>query len=111
MELLKKEGLVYSAEFHSRLAPIILSLLLSALAVPLSQTSPRQGQYLRLGVGLFIYIVVTNFINVGTSWIVHGKVPAIVGLWWVYAILLMLVALLLMQQVGFRYLFSKGKSS
>lgn len=109
LELIKKDGLVYTAEFHSRLAPILLCLLLSALAVPLSQTSPRQGQYFRLGIGLFIYIVVTNLINIGKSWIVHGKVPAMLGLWWVHAILLSLVILLLMQQVGFRYLFSKGK--
>lgn len=109
LELMKKEGLIYTAEFHSRLAPVILCLLLSALAVPLSQTSPRQGQYLRLGLGLIIYIVVTNLINVGKSWIVHGKVPAMLGLWWVYAVLLMLVIFLLMHQLGFRYLFSKGK--
>lgn len=109
LELIKKDGLIYKAEFHSRLAPIILCLLLSALAVPLSQTSPRQGQYLRLGLGLFVYIMVTNLINVGKSWIVHGTVPSIVGLWWIHAILLTLVIFLLMQQVGFRYLFSKGK--
>ena len=111
LELIKKEEPVYKAEFHSRLAPIILCLLLSALAVPLSQTSPRQGQYLRLGIGLFVYIMVTNLINVGKSWIVHGTVPSIVGLWWVHAILLILVIVLLMQQVGFRYLFSKGKQT
>ena len=109
LELIKKEGLVYKAELHSRLAPILLCLLLSALAVPLSQTSPRQGQYLRLGIGLFIYIIVTNFINVGKSWIVHGTVPAMLGLWWVHGLLLMMVIFLLMQQVGFRYLFSRSK--
>lgn len=108
-ELIKKEGLIYTAEFHSRLAPVMLCLLLSALAVPLSQTSPRQGQYLRLGIGLFIYIVVTNLINVGKSWIVHSKVPPMLGLWWVHAILLVLVVFLLMHQLGFRYLFSKEK--
>ena len=109
LELMKKEGPVYTAEFHSRLAPIILCLLLSALAVPLSQTSPRQGQYLRLGIGLVIYIVVSNFINIGKTWIAQGKVPPELGLWWVHTTLLILVILLLMQQVGFRYLFSKGK--
>jgi len=109
LELIKKEGLIYTAEFHSRLAPVMLCLLLSALAVPLSQTSPRQGQYLRLGLGLLIYIVVTNLINVGKSWIVHGKVPPMLGLWWVHAILLTLIIVLLMQQLGFRYLFSKEK--
>lgn len=109
LELIKKEGLIYKAEFHSRLAPVILCLLLSALAVPLSQTSPRQGQYLRLGLGLFIYIVVTNLINIGKTWIVHGKVPPMLGLWWIHAILLALVIFLLMHQLGFRYLFSKRK--
>ena len=109
LELIKKEGLIYKAEFHSRLAPVILCLLLSALAVPLSQTSPRQGQYLRLGLGLFIYIVVTNLIHIGKTWIVHGKVPSALGLWWVHGILLALVIFLLMQQLGFRYLFSKEK--
>lgn len=109
LELIKKEGLIYKAEFHSRLAPVILCLLLSALAVPLSQTSPRQGQYLRLGLGLFIYIVVTNLINIGKTWIAQGKVPSMLGLWWVHAILLTLVIFLLMHQLGFRYLFSKEK--
>jgi len=109
LELIKKEGLIYKAEFHSRLAPVILCLLLAALAVPLSQTSPRQGQYLRLGIGLFIYIVVTNLISIGKTWIAHGKVPPMLGLWWVHAILLILVIFLLMHQLGFRYLFSKEK--
>ncbi|MCW8901971.1 MAG: LPS export ABC transporter permease LptF [Gammaproteobacteria bacterium] len=109
LELIKMEGSIYKAEFHSRLAPVILCLLLSALAVPLSQTSPRQGQYLRLGIGLLIYVVVTNLINIGKTWVAFGKVPSILGLWWVHAILLTLVIILLMQQVGFRYLFSKGK--
>lgn len=110
LELIKEEGLIYKAELHSRLAPIMLCLLLAALAVPLSQTSPRQGQYLRLGIGLVIYIVVTNLINVGENWIEKGKVPAMLGYWWIYAILIVLIIFLLMQQVGFRYLFSKRKN-
>jgi len=107
LELIKKDGLIYKAEFHSRLAPILLALLLSALAVPLSQTSPRQGSYLRLGIGLLVYIVVTNLISLGKTWIAQGNVPSLVGLWWVHAILLFFVIILLMHQMGFRYLFAK----
>lgn len=110
LELIKKDGLIYKAEFHSRLAPILLCLLLSALAVPLSQTSPRQGSYLRLGIGLLVYIVVTNLIGIGKTWITQGTVPSMVGLWWVHSILLIVVIILLMQQFGFRYLFFKNKS-
>lgn len=105
LDLLKKDNLIYKAEFHSRLAPVILCLLLSALAVPLSQTSPRQGQYLRLGLGLLAYIVVTNLISIGRTWIAHGDVPTSLGLWWVHAIMLLIVIIALMHQLGFRYLF------
>ena len=107
LDLLKKDDLNYKAEFHYRLAPVVLCLLLSALAVPLSQTSPRQGQYLRLGLGLLVYIAVTNLINIGRIWIVKGDVPHQLGLWWVHALMLLLVIVVLMYQLGFRYLFSK----
>lgn len=107
LDLIKKDGVIYVTEFHSRLAPIFLCILFSVLAVPLSQTSPRQGRYLRLGLGLLIYIVFTNFINIGKSWIIDAKVPTELGLWWVYAIMVCLAVVLIMQQVGFRYLFSK----
>lgn len=109
LELIKKNEPIYKAEMHSRLSPVILCLLLSALAVPLSQTSPRQGSYFRLGLGLLAYIVVTNLISLGKTWIVAGKIPTQIGLWWVHGILLVLIILLLMQQLGFRYLFSKDK--
>ena len=109
LDLLKSNNLRYKAEFHSRLAPVILCLLLSALAVPLSQTSPRQGQYLRLGLGLLVYIVLVNFIYIGQSWVANGETPSIVGLWWIHAIMLLIVIFALMQQLGFRYLFSNNK--
>ena len=110
LELIKKNEPVYRAELHSRLSPVLLSLLLAALAVPLSQTSPRQGSYIRLGLGLLMYIVFTNLLQVGKTWITQDKVPAVVGLWWVYAIMLCLVIVLLMHQLGFRYLFSSEKN-
>lgn len=108
LELMKKDHASYKAEFHSRLAPIFLCLLLSALAVPLSQTSPRQGRYARLGLGLVIYLVFSNLIYVGKNWINLGKVSPDLGLWWIHAILLMLVVFFFMQQIGFKYLFSKN---
>ena len=106
-ELLKGKSKAHKAELHSRIAPVFLCLLLAALAVPLSQTSPRQGRYTRLGLGLLIYIVFTNFIYVGKNWINLGTVSPTLGLWWVHAILLMLVIFLFLQQTGFKYLFSK----
>ena len=111
LQLLKSATPSAKAELHSRLAPVLLCLLLSALAVPLSQTSPRQGRYLRLGIGLLVYIVVTNLISVGKTWIQQGQVSTLLGLWWVHALLLAFVIFLLMQQAGFRYLFLSEKRS
>jgi len=51
-----------------------------------------------------MYIVFTNLLQMGKTWITQDKVPAVVGLWWVYAIMLCLVIVLLMHQLGFRYL-------
>jgi len=107
LELLKGKSPAHKSELHSRIAPVFLSLLLSALAIPLSQTSPRQGRYARLGLGLIIYMVFSNLIYVGKNWINLGKVSPELGLWWIHVILLMLVVFLFMQQTGFKYLFSK----
>lgn len=107
----KRYSAIYTAELHSRIAPIFLCLLLAALAVPLSKTSPRQGRYARLGLGLVIYIVFNNFIYVGKNWISLGTVPQSLGLWWVHGTLLLLVIFLFMQQTGFKYLFSKMSKS
>ncbi len=111
MALLEKQPMRYRAEFHSRMSPIFLSILLAALAVPLSQTSPRQGRYLRLGMGLVIYIVFTNLISIGISWIKQGKMPDFFGLWWVYLLMLILLAVLLLQQTGFRYLLARKQQA
>lgn len=111
LQLIKSDSLVSKIELHSRIAPILLSLLFAVLAVPISQTSPRQGRYLRLGFGLIIYLVFTNLISMGKSWMLAGKIPAAAGLWWVYIIMLVLVILLLMQQFGFRYLFARVNKS
>lgn len=107
LQLIKSKSVVSQAEIHTRIAPIVLCLLFAALAVPLSQTSARQGRYFRLGFGLLVYIVFANLISVGKTWIVSGKVPVVVGLWWVHGLMLILVIFLVLQQIGFRYLFSK----
>ncbi|MDH5601521.1 MAG: LPS export ABC transporter permease LptF [Gammaproteobacteria bacterium] len=108
MELLKGKSVTHTSELHSRIAPILLCLLLSALAIPLSHTSPRQGRYTRLGIGLVIYLVFSNLVYVGKNWINLGKISPELGLWWIHAILLLLVVFLFMQQTGFKYLFGKN---
>lgn len=76
------------AELQFRLAAPISVLILALLAVPLSHLKPRQGRYAKLVVGILVYLVYANLLGLGQAWIGKGKLPPLLGLWWVHAILL-----------------------
>jgi lipopolysaccharide export system permease protein len=83
-ELWSSADLVQRAELHWRLAPLMSALVLSLLALPLSRSSPRQPRYSTLIVAVLGYIVYANFLALGRSWMVQGKLSIGLGLWWVY---------------------------
>lgn len=76
------------AELQFRLAAPISVLILALLAVPLSHLKPRQGRYAKLVIGILVYLVYANLLGLGQAWIGKGKIPPMIGLWWVHAILL-----------------------
>jgi lipopolysaccharide export system permease protein len=73
-------------ELHLRFAPPVVLLVLALIAVPLSRTSPRQGRYGRLMLGIFVYLLYSNTLNIAQVWVSTEKVPAALGMWWVHAI-------------------------
>jgi lipopolysaccharide export system permease protein len=73
-----------AAEFQWRLAPAFAALVLCALAVPLSRTTPRQGIYGNLIMAVLLYVIYANFLGMGKSWLTDGTLPMVVGLWWVH---------------------------
>lgn len=89
------------ADLHMRLAQPLSVFLLGLLAVPLSRTSPRQGRYARLGIGVLLYVIYFNLLGVGASLIAKGTLPAALGLWWVHALLLALIGGLYAVEAGF----------
>lgn len=76
------------AQFHSRLAPPLLTLAFALLAIPLSRSSPRQARYGNLALGFLIYLFGMFLMLLGTQWLEDGKVPAMLGLWWLLGPLL-----------------------
>lgn len=76
------------AQFHSRLAPPLLTLAFALLAVPLSRSSPRQARYGNLAVGFLIYLFAMFLMLLGTQWLEDGVMPAMLGLWWLLGPLL-----------------------
>ncbi len=82
------------AELQWRLAVPLSVILLAALAIPLSHTNPRQGQYSKILVGILIYLIYGNLMNIAKKWLERGDVPAWLGIWWVHLGLLIIILFL-----------------
>lgn len=80
------------AQLHARIAPPLLALAFALMAVPLSRTSPRQGRYGHILIGFLAYLIGMDLMLLGTDWLADGKVPVILGLWWLVLPLLGLAA-------------------
>jgi lipopolysaccharide export system permease protein len=99
-ELFASSAPLDRAELQWRVSVPISVLALALLAVPLSRSSPREGRYARLGMGLLIYITYANALGIARVWIENEVTPGWLGLWWVHALLLGLAALLLARASG-----------
>lgn len=94
--LLRNRDAETRAELHWRLASPLLAALLAIAAIPLARTEPRQLRYGQLMLALLGYLLYTNLMLIGRSWLGDGLVPAWAGLWWVHLPVLALVSWLLM---------------
>ncbi|HEY5970447.1 MAG TPA: LPS export ABC transporter permease LptF [Pseudoxanthomonas sp.] len=81
-----------NAQLHSRIAPPLLALGFALLTLPLARSSPRQARYGRIMMGFLAYLVGTNLMFIGTQALSDGKVPPLLGLWWLTLPLLVLGA-------------------
>ncbi len=86
------------AELHWRFAVPISTLLLALLAVPLSRTNPRQGRYGKVFIGILVYVAYNNLLTVGRTALEAGQYPSWLGLWWVHALVLVVVVTLVRRE-------------
>jgi lipopolysaccharide export system permease protein len=85
------------AEFHWRLGKTIALFVLALYAVVLAYTDVRRGRMSNLFVAIVVYFVYSNLLGIGQNMLQNGRVPALVGMWWVH-IGMALVALYLLRQ-------------
>ncbi len=89
--LLQNKTSTAIAELQWRLSLPLSVILLAALAIPLSHTTPRQGQYAKIFTGILIYLVYNNLLNVAKKWVERGDIPSFIGVWWVHILLLFVI--------------------
>ena len=80
------------AELHWRIAPPLLALAFALLAVPMGRSSPRQSRHAAMLLAFLAYLVSIFLLMIGTQWLAEGKLPIMLGLWWLVVPLLLLSA-------------------
>ena len=99
-----RAGTYEKAELQWRIAMPLATILLAALAIPLSRADPRQGRFAKLFIAIVIYAVYMNFLAVARSWLEHGTISASLGLWWVHGALLAIIFIVMARQAGIPWL-------
>jgi lipopolysaccharide export system permease protein len=104
---------LYVAELQRRFSIPLGMLLLSFIAVPLAQISPRGGVYSNMLVGFLIYFSYGNLIRVSQSWVMNETIPPWLGGSGVNVLLLLIGGFLVARLYGWRWLVMKvrGKVS
>ncbi len=76
-----------TAELQWRFTAPFSTILLALLGVSLSRTSPRQGEYAKVPLGILVFAIYYNINAITKKWIGQGIVSAIPGTWWTQLIL------------------------
>ena len=101
------------AELQRRFSIPLGTLLLSFIAVPLAQISPRGGVYGNMLVGFLIYFSYGNLVRVSQGWVMSGAITPWLGGLGVNIMLLFIGSILLARLYGWQWLIMKvsGKVS
>jgi lipopolysaccharide export system permease protein len=76
------------AELQWRVSLPILVFIVTLMAVPLARVNPRQGRFLKLLPAILLYMAYLTILIAARGALEKGKIPMVLGLWWVHAIFL-----------------------
>ena len=99
-EIWQSDKPYHRAELQWRLSIPLAALLLAILALPLSYTTPRKGRYSKLALAILIYLMYSNLLGVGQTWVERQMVPQWLGIWWVHGFAFMLIVFWWMVRSG-----------
>jgi lipopolysaccharide export system permease protein len=75
------------AELQWRLSTPLSTLLLGMLGIPMSRARPQQSKYTKLGAAILIYFGYYMLFTSARTWVQHGTIAGLPGIWWVPALL------------------------
>jgi lipopolysaccharide export system permease protein len=92
--LLFSELAKHKAELQWRVSSVLSCMLLSLLAVLLSQLPIGEKRYVLIFISMLIYFIYSNLLGVSKSLLERDEIPSFIGLWWVHALLIITILLL-----------------
>ena len=82
------------AEYQWRIISAFKAFLLAIIAILLAKTSPREGRYGKLIVGIVFFFAVHASGLILKTWVEHGVVPAFPGMWTLVIVLTVFMTVL-----------------
>lgn len=76
-----------AAELQWRLSIPLMVLALTFIAIPLSRVNTRSGKFARILPAIVIYILYANAMFILRNWVIAGKIPTYIGLWWLHVVI------------------------
>jgi lipopolysaccharide export system permease protein len=95
-----------TAELHWRMARPLSVFVLTFFALVLSYTDIRRGRLSNLFVAILVYFIYSNLIGLANALLHKGKMPQALGIWWVHALMALLVIYFLRRRAAGRPLIS-----
>jgi lipopolysaccharide export system permease protein len=87
-------------ELMWRIGLPLSALLLALAAIPMSFVNPRAGRSVNLLLALLTYIIYSNLISLSQARVAQGRLPFSLGWWLVHAVMLLVLAVLFAQRMG-----------
>jgi lipopolysaccharide export system permease protein len=87
-ELLRSSSGTWRAELHWRLGWVANVVVLGLLAVPLARLRPGQGRHARVPWAVLLFALYAGLLTTGRLMLERGDTPAMLGLWWVHAVII-----------------------
>jgi lipopolysaccharide export system permease protein len=83
------------AELQWRLSRPLATILLALIAIPLSRSKPRQGKGEKTFTAALVFAIYYNLSGLAQTWVEQGTVAPFPGVWWLHALMLILVIAML----------------
>lgn len=93
--LLRSDQPRHQAELQWRLSYVLAALLLPLLAVAMNRFNFSGHRYTPVFVGVFVYFIYSNLLGISRTLLRRDEIPALLGLWWVHAGMILAILVIL----------------